>query len=99
MLCEPSFLVLIQLYLGHIALVVPDVYKACERMESLGVNVRRKPGPMQGSYVANVLVRAYCTFSSPAHITVIVRCSVHGVAYMLCALCVHPTLSSHYQAL
>ena len=29
-------------------IVVPDVYKACERLEKLGVNVRRKPGPMQG---------------------------------------------------
>eukprot|EP00698_Gefionella_okellyi_P013223 TRINITY_DN3610_c0_g1_i1.p1 TRINITY_DN3610_c0_g1~~TRINITY_DN3610_c0_g1_i1.p1 ORF type:complete len:172 (+),score=25.58 TRINITY_DN3610_c0_g1_i1:48-563(+) len=34
---------------GHIAFIVPDVYKACERLAAAGVNVRRKPGPMQGT--------------------------------------------------
>ena len=28
---------------GHIGLAVPDVYKACERFESLGVNFIKKP--------------------------------------------------------
>ena len=28
---------------GHIGLAVPDVYKACERFETLGVNFIKKP--------------------------------------------------------
>ncbi|MCW8915813.1 MAG: lactoylglutathione lyase [Magnetovibrio sp.] len=32
---------------GHLALAVPDIYAACERMESEGVNIPRKPGPMK----------------------------------------------------
>jgi lactoylglutathione lyase len=31
---------------GHIALAVEDIYAACERLKSLGVNVNRKAGPM-----------------------------------------------------
>ncbi|KAL3270438.1 hypothetical protein HHI36_020993 [Cryptolaemus montrouzieri] len=35
---------------GHIGLMVPDVYKACERFEKLGVNFIKKPddGKMKG---------------------------------------------------
>lgn len=32
---------------GHLALAVPDIYAACEKMESEGVNIPRKPGPMK----------------------------------------------------
>ena len=31
---------------GHIALEVDDIYAACERLEKLGVNITRMPGPM-----------------------------------------------------
>ena len=31
---------------GHLAVGVPDVYAVCESLESEGVNVPRKPGPM-----------------------------------------------------
>jgi len=31
---------------GHVALQVADIYAACERLESLGVNITRAPGPM-----------------------------------------------------
>ncbi|CAI4232869.1 unnamed protein product [Auanema sp. JU1783] len=35
---------------GHIGVVVPDVYKACERFESLGVRFIKRPddGSMKG---------------------------------------------------
>ena len=32
---------------GHLALAVPDIYAACEKMEQEGVNIPRKPGPMK----------------------------------------------------
>lgn len=33
---------------GHIALGVPDVYAACERIKSAGGNVTREPGAVKG---------------------------------------------------
>ena len=33
---------------GHIALGVPDVYKACEEVKARGGNVVREAGPMKG---------------------------------------------------
>jgi lactoylglutathione lyase len=33
---------------GHIALAVPDVYQACERIRAAGGNVTREPGPVKG---------------------------------------------------
>jgi len=33
---------------GHIALGVPDVYGACEKIRSGGGNVTREPGPVKG---------------------------------------------------
>ena len=32
---------------GHICIETPDVYKACEDLSALGVNITRKPGPMK----------------------------------------------------
>ena len=32
---------------GHICIETPDVYKACEDLAKLGVNITRKPGPMK----------------------------------------------------
>lgn len=32
---------------GHLAIGVPDIYAACSRLESLGVEVLRAPGPMK----------------------------------------------------
>ncbi len=31
---------------GHLAVAVPDIYKACEVMEAEGVSIPRPPGPM-----------------------------------------------------
>jgi len=31
---------------GHLALEVKDIYKACERLASMGVIIAREPGPM-----------------------------------------------------
>lgn len=33
---------------GHIAIEVPDVYAACERLEAEGVSIPRPAGPMKG---------------------------------------------------
>jgi lactoylglutathione lyase len=33
---------------GHIALGVPDVYAACEKIRASGGNVTREPGPVKG---------------------------------------------------
>ena len=33
---------------GHIAIGVPDVYAACERIRASGGNVTREPGPVKG---------------------------------------------------
>ena len=32
---------------GHIAIGVPDVYSACERIRAAGGNITREPGPMK----------------------------------------------------
>ena len=32
---------------GHIAVAVPDIYAACERMKAEEVNIPRPPGPMK----------------------------------------------------
>ncbi len=32
---------------GHLAIAVPDIYGACEKMKSEGVSVPRQPGPMK----------------------------------------------------
>lgn len=32
---------------GHLCLVVPDVYKTCEKLAEAGVNITRPPGPMK----------------------------------------------------
>ena len=32
---------------GHVALEVPDVYAACEALQSVGGNITRPPGPMK----------------------------------------------------
>jgi len=39
---------------GHLAVAVPDIYKACEAMEADGVSIPRPPGPMKhgGSVIA-----------------------------------------------
>lgn len=33
---------------GHLALGVPDVYAACEKIKTAGGNVTRAPGPVKG---------------------------------------------------
>lgn len=32
---------------GHVAIGVPDIYAACERLEKEGVSIPRPPGPMK----------------------------------------------------
>ena len=41
---------------GHLAIGVPDIYAACERLEAEGVKIPRPPGPMKhgGSVIAFV---------------------------------------------
>ena len=34
---------------GYLALGVPDIYAACERLETLGIPIVRRPGPMRES--------------------------------------------------
>ncbi len=36
---------------GHIAIATPDVYKAADYLETQGVKIRRKAGPMMGGPV------------------------------------------------
>jgi lactoylglutathione lyase len=33
---------------GHVAIGVPDVYAACDRIRSSGGNITREPGPVKG---------------------------------------------------
>jgi len=33
---------------GHIAIGVPDVYAACDRIRAAGGNITREPGPVKG---------------------------------------------------
>ncbi len=35
---------------GHIAISVPDIYKACEAVKTQGGNVTREPGPVKGGH-------------------------------------------------
>ena len=41
---------------GHLAIGVPDIYGACERLAANGVNITRPPGPMKhgGTVIAFV---------------------------------------------
>ncbi len=32
---------------GHLAIAVPDIYSACDKMEKEGVSIPRPPGPMK----------------------------------------------------
>jgi lactoylglutathione lyase len=32
---------------GHVCIETPDVYKACDDLSKLGINITRKPGPMK----------------------------------------------------
>jgi len=42
---------------GHLAIGVPDIYQTCNTLESEGVRIVRKPGPMKhgGSTIAFIL--------------------------------------------
>lgn len=40
---------------GHIALGVPDVYKACEELRAKGIKIVREPGPMKHGTGSNAI--------------------------------------------
>ncbi|MFT5674552.1 MAG: lactoylglutathione lyase [Paraglaciecola sp.] len=42
---------------GHIAIGVDDIYAVCEKIESQGGDVYRKPGPVQGGETVIAFVR------------------------------------------
>ena len=40
---------------GHIALGVPDVYKACDDLRAKGIKIVREPGPMKHGSGSNAI--------------------------------------------